>query len=229
MKLAHACAAFAAAAFVASGPRAAPATRYECRMLDGSLQVAMEDLSGRFRAAVRGCVAIHSPQLPDDAPAPLAGGRIAALPDPFFASDATAGPARSALLAPAQLQRMVDSASRRYGLDPRLVSALVRVESGFQAHARSPKGALGLMQIMPATGSRYGAASARDLLDPATNIDVGSRYLRDLHGMFDGRIELVLAAYNAGEGAVRRYGNRIPPYAETREYVRKILALYQGR
>lgn len=228
MKLVPACAALAAAAGAACAAGAAPATRYQCRMLDGSVQVAMQDLSERFRSAVVACVAVQSAQLPDEAPAPTVGGRIPGLPDPFFASDATAAP-RSAIVAPAQLQRMVDSASRRYGLDPRLVSALVRVESGYQVQARSPKGALGLMQIMPATGSRYGAASTRDLLDPAVNIDVGSRYLRDLHAMFDGRIELVLAAYNAGEGAVRRHGNRIPPYAETREYVQKILALYQRR
>lgn len=127
------------------------------------------------------------------------------------------------------LRDMVLQASRRHGLDPHLVSALVHVESAFKPLARSPKGALGLMQIMPATGARYGVASGSDLLDPATNIDVGTRYLRDLTRMFDGRIDLVLAAYNAGEGAVRRYGNRIPPYRETENYVSRIRQLYQGR
>ena len=126
------------------------------------------------------------------------------------------------------LQLMVQQASRKHGLDPRLVGALVHVESAYQTQARSPKGALGLMQIMPATGARYGVGSTRELLDPATNIDVGARYLRDLNEMFDGRVDLVLAAYNAGEGAVKRYGNRIPPYRETQDYVRRILKLYDG-
>jgi soluble lytic murein transglycosylase-like protein len=130
---------------------------------------------------------------------------------------------------PAELQRLVNAASQRRGLDPRLVSALVHVESRYQVQARSPKGALGLMQIMPATGARYGVDSGRDLLDPAVNIDIGTRYLRDLHEMFNGRIDLMLAAYNAGEGAVRRYGNRIPPYPETQDYVQKIMGLYRDR
>ena len=79
------------------------------------------------------------------------------------------------------------------------------------------------------TGARYGIESDRDLLDPAVDIDIGTRYLRDRHEMFDGRIDLMLAAYNAGEGAVRRYGNRIPPYPETQEYVQKIMGLYRDR
>jgi soluble lytic murein transglycosylase-like protein len=105
----------------------------------------------------------------------------------------------------------------------------MHVESANRPQARSPKGALGLMQIMPATGARYGVKKPQDLLDPATNIDVGTRYLRDLHQLFDGQMELVLAAYNAGEGAVKRHGNRIPPYRETQDYVRKVLRLYRDR
>jgi soluble lytic murein transglycosylase-like protein len=206
------------------------AMRYRCEMLDGTERVALQDLSTRFSGAVRQCDAFEV-QEPAAKAAPLPqDGRLPGLPDvlaPRFASFAPRDPAPLALGAP-HLQRMVTAASRRYGLDPRLVGALVHVESTYQTQARSPKGALGLMQIMPATGQRYGVDAPRDLLDPATNIDVGTRYLQDLHRMFDGNIELVLAAYNAGEGAVKRYGNRIPPYRETQDYVRKILRLYNG-
>jgi soluble lytic murein transglycosylase-like protein len=205
------------------------AVRYRCEMLDGTERVAMQDLSARFSGAVRGCSAFEV-QEPAAAPPLLRpDGRLPGLPDvtaPLIASFArrTAPPDLGA----PHLQHLVTTASRRYGLDPRLVGALVHVESAFQTRAQSPKGALGLMQIMPATGERYGVGAPRDLLDPATNIDVGTRYLRDLHRMFDGNVELVLAAYNAGEGAVKRHGNRIPPYRETQDYVRKILRLYNG-
>jgi soluble lytic murein transglycosylase-like protein len=85
------------------------------------------------------------------------------------------------------------------------------------------------MQVMPATGRRYGVANPSHLLDPVVNVGVGVRYLRDLHQMFGGRVDLVAAAYNAGEGSVQRYGNRIPPYPETRSYVAQVLAVYEGR
>jgi soluble lytic murein transglycosylase-like protein len=84
---------------------------------------------------------------------------------------------------------------------------------------------MGLMQIIPATAARYGVTSRLALLDPEVNVDVGTRYLRDLQKMFPGRIDLMLASYNAGEGAVARHGNRIPPYPETQSYVRQIMAL----
>jgi soluble lytic murein transglycosylase-like protein len=213
-----------------AGASSEAAVRWRCEMLDGTERVALQDLSVRFSGAVRRCNAFETQEPEAATPALRADGRLSGLldaPEPFIASFAR----RSAPLdlgAP-HLQHMVTMASRRHGLDPRLVGALVHVESAYQTKARSPKGALGLMQIMPATGARYGVGAARDLLDPATNIDVGTRYLRDLHEMFDGRVELILAAYNAGEGAVKRYGNRIPPYRETQDYVRKILRLYNGR
>lgn len=216
------------AALLGSGSQAA--VRYRCQMLDGSERLAMQDLSARFSAAVRSCSAIDTPEPAFTTPLLRPDGRLPGLIDPNVPFVATTPPRVPSIeQAPPQLQRMVALASGRRGLDPRLVGALVHVESGYQALARSPKGALGLMQIMPATGARYGVGAARDLLDPAINIDVGTRYLRDLHEMFDGRIELMLAAYNAGEGAVRRYGNRIPPYRETQDYVQKILRLYHGR
>jgi len=120
---------------------------------------------------------------------------------------------------------LIDASARTQGLDPSLVKAMIAVESAFEPQAVSPKGALGLMQIMPATGERYGvAANARrtieqQLFDPATNLRIGTRYLRDLLQRFGQDLSLALAAYNAGEGAVEQYARTIPPYPETRDYV----------
>lgn len=99
----------------------------------------------------------------------------------------------------------------------------MRQESGFNPRAISPKGARGLMQLMPTTAVRLGV---RDIYDPAQNIDGGARYLRFLLDTFNGDVELALAGYNAGEGAVARYGNRVPPYRETINYVQRISAHY---
>lgn len=126
----------------------------------------------------------------------------------------------------------VREASRQYGIDYELLQALIATESGFDAEAVSPRGAVGLMQIMPATAERYGVSGdartpiARKLTDPALNIRTGSRYLRDLIQMFPGQLELALASYNAGEGAVQRAGNRIPNYRETQNYVKTVMQLY---
>jgi len=123
-------------------------------------------------------------------------------------------------------------AAGRHGIDYELLQALVATESGFDAHAVSPKGALGLMQLLPTTAQRYGVAADRQrsleakLFDPRINVATGTRYLHDLIGMFPGRIELALAAYNAGEGAVQRAGNKIPNYPETQDYVATVLQLY---
>jgi soluble lytic murein transglycosylase-like protein len=123
-------------------------------------------------------------------------------------------------------------AARTHDIDYELLQALVATESGFDAQAVSPKGALGLMQLMPGTAERYGvrgdarATLEKKLFDPRVNIAAGSRYLRDLIAMFQGRVELALAAYNAGEGAVQRAGNRIPNYRETQNYVKTVLQLY---
>ena len=129
---------------------------------------------------------------------------------------------------PDHLLSLIAAACQRHGLDIELVKALIHVESRFQAAARSPKGAVGLMQIMPATAARYGVASVQRLFEPAVNIDVGTRHLRDLHDKFGHRVELVLAAYNAGEGAVARYGWQVPPFRETQAYVKNIMALTPG-
>ena len=113
--------------------------------------------------------------------------------------------------------------SRRYAIDPLLIYSQMHQESTFKPRAVSYKGASGLMQLMPATARRLGVTN---IFDPKQNIDGGVRYMRMLLDMFGGDVSLALAGYNAGEGAVMKYGNSIPPYSETREYVRRISARY---
>ena len=120
---------------------------------------------------------------------------------------------------------LIDHAAREASLDPALVHAVIHVESRYNAAARSPKGALGLMQVLPGTAARYGVADATRSVK--VNLSVGTRYLRDLIRQFDDRLELALAAYNAGEHAVVRYGQRIPPYPETQRYVPAVLEKYR--
>ena len=121
--------------------------------------------------------------------------------------------------------KLIDTNAKTHGLEPALVKAMIAVESAFEPQAVSSKGALGLMQIMPATGERYGVAATakrtleQQLFDPATNLRIGTRYMRDLLLRFDQDLSLALAAYNAGEGAVEQYARTIPPYPETRDYV----------
>ena len=113
--------------------------------------------------------------------------------------------------------------SRRYNVDPLLIYAQMHQESSFKQKAISHKGARGLMQLMPATARRFGVSN---IFDPRQNIDAGVRYMRWLLDTFGQDLELALAGYNAGEGAVMKYGRSIPPYRETREYVRRITARY---
>jgi soluble lytic murein transglycosylase-like protein len=120
---------------------------------------------------------------------------------------------------PARFRKLIDTAAAKHGVDPRVIQALIQVESGFRSRAVSPKGARGLMQILPSTGRQYGAL---DLFDPQVNLDAGVRHLKSLLDRFD--LPLALAAYNAGEGAVARFGG-IPPFRETRSYVTRILGL----
>jgi soluble lytic murein transglycosylase-like protein len=115
--------------------------------------------------------------------------------------------------------RIIQSASTRHGVPVRLVKAVIQVESGYEPRARSARGAMGLMQLMPETARQYGATKP---YDPRSNIEAGVKYLRTLLDQFE--LPLALAAYNAGEAAVRRFGG-IPPFPETQDYVRKIRAL----
>jgi soluble lytic murein transglycosylase-like protein len=124
---------------------------------------------------------------------------------------------------PEELRRMAADTARRHGLDPALVLAVVAVESGFRPDAVSPKGAQGLMQLMPGTAQALGVG---DAFDPQGNLDGGVRHLSGLLALYGGDLRRALAAYNAGEGAVARHGG-LPPYRETRDYVRKVLERYE--
>ena len=121
----------------------------------------------------------------------------------------------------------IDGLIRFYGnqnrVDPFLIYCLMSQESKFTSGAISPKGAMGLMQLMPGTAARYGVTNPYDV---AQSISGGTRYLKDLLKMFNGRVDLALAGYNAGEGAVMKYGNTIPPYSETQNYVKLIIKRY---
>ena len=123
----------------------------------------------------------------------------------------------------ATIDNLIRFNGNRYGVDPYLIYCVIRQESGFRVGATSPVGAMGLMQLMPGTAARYGVTNA---YDPAQSIRGGTRYLADLLRLFRGRVDLALAGYNAGEGAVMKYGNRIPPYRETQNYVRTIGSRY---
>lgn len=118
----------------------------------------------------------------------------------------------------------IEDSCRRYGIDPLLIYAQMHQESAFKKRARSHKGASGLMQLMPATARRFGVTK---IYDPQQNIDAGVKYMRWLLNKFNGDLILALAGYNAGEGAVMKYGWNVPPYRETREYVRRITARYE--
>ena len=121
------------------------------------------------------------------------------------------------------LRALAAAAAERHGLDPELVLAVVGVESAFRPEAVSPKGAQGLMQLMPRTAVSLGV---EDAFDPEQNLDGGVRHLGSLLAQYDGDVERALAAYNAGEGAVARHGG-IPPFRETREYVKRVLERYE--
>jgi Zn-finger nucleic acid-binding protein len=124
----------------------------------------------------------------------------------------------------AGLDSLIRQNGNKYGVDPYLIFLVMEQESHFNTHALSPKGARGLMQLMPGTAARFGVRRAHD---PAQNISGGTRYLRELLNRFNNRVDLVLASYNAGEGAVAKFGNKVPPYKETRNYVKKISYRYK--
>jgi soluble lytic murein transglycosylase-like protein len=137
------------------------------------------------------------------------------------APNASRTPARaSAPRPPAELLTVVERVASRHKLSPVLLNAVIRAASAFDPRAVSPKGAVGLMQLLPSTGRRFGA---QDLFSAEQNVDAGAGYLRWLMSLFDNHLDLVLAAYNAGEKAVIDAGCRIPDYPETQAYVRRIL------
>lgn len=133
---------------------------------------------------------------------------------------------RSGLSLPREMagvSEMVEEAAKRHDVDPLLVHSMIQVESNYNPYALSPKGAQGLMQLMPATARRFGV---RNSFDVKENIEGGVRYLKYLESLFPNEQELIIAAYNAGEGAVWKYGNKIPPYRETEQYVVRVGTRY---
>jgi soluble lytic murein transglycosylase-like protein len=197
-----------------------------------------QDGGGRFALAHRLCLTtlVRSPSTPVAVPAALPvaeSPRVETRPvepqppaasrplqRPPMARDAS-GQARVRALAPL----MADVATR-HDIDPLLLHAVAHIESRHQSQAISPAGARGLMQVMPATGRGLGVADARDLLTPQANLEASAKYLKQLQARFGNDLRLVLAAYNAGEGAVERHGRRVPPFAETQAYVRNVMAVY---
>jgi hypothetical protein len=152
--------------------------------------------------------------LPDEVP----------YPEPTPAAETKASdqqsPDAASLLEATPYGEIIAAMSEAHGVDPLLVRALIQVESNYKPRARSPKGAMGLMQLMPSTARTY---NVRNPFDPKTNIEAGIKHLKSLIDRFNG-VKLALAAYNAGEGAVEKF-NGVPPYRETKSYVSKILAL----
>jgi len=166
---------------------------------------------------------VHFTNTPDDNRYKLVRREAGSAP----AANASSATARVYMPAEESIRRyspIIDLASRTHGVDSALVHAVVSAESGYNAGAVSRTGARGLMQLMPDTAKRYGV---HNIMDPVENISAGVHYLRDLLLMFNGNVELAVAAYNAGENAVVRYGNKIPPYAETIQYVPKVLGFYR--
>jgi hypothetical protein len=150
----------------------------------------------------------------------LSARRYSLLPDGNIYSQSTFNPPR----APKNIAILIDQVAVEVGLPSSLLHAVVEVESAYNSNAVSPKGAVGLMQLMPATAKRY---NVTDRSDPLANLRGGARYLRDLLALFNQDLSLALAAYNAGENAVKRYNNQIPPYRETRNYVKRVKKIYR--
>lgn len=156
---------------------------------------------------------------------PYAGRLLKLLPDTRARSDRECSPLEQGRPSRRQIEGWVHLLAPEYGLDPKLVLAVIATESNFDPRALSPKNARGLMQLIPGTAQRFGVA---DVWHPIDNLCGGMAYLKSLMERFGGDLRLSLAAYNAGELAVQRYGG-VPPFNETRRYVRRILASYRGR
>lgn len=207
------------AACVAGAASPASADIYGYIEADGNAHFSTEKLDERYQLFMRGDASFDSAKL--SAPAAEAAAPSALV---------------NYLARHPNLQKyeaLLAQAAKEFALEPALLKAVMATESAFNPAAVSAKGAIGLMQILPATAQRYGLQGDRrksleqKLADPKTNIRIGARYLRDLYRLFPSRPELVIASYNAGERAVQKYGNTIPPYPETRGYVRIVKQFYQ--
>jgi soluble lytic murein transglycosylase-like protein len=189
---------------------------------DGNAHFATESLDARYRLLMRGDEAFDSSAVGRSLP-PTGAGH-SKNPLLRYLSD---HPDRK------KYETLINRAAAEFELEPALLNAIMAAESGFNPNAVSAKGAVGLMQILPATAERYGLRAdkkrsiAKKLTDPAINIRLAARYLSDLENMFPQRPELVVASYNAGEGAVQKYRNQIPPFPETRNYVQLVSQFYQ--
>ncbi|WP_441617474.1 lytic transglycosylase domain-containing protein [Cupriavidus sp. RAF12] len=192
---------------------------------EGVAHFADEKLDGRYKLFMKDGGRLDSAAMPRST-ATMATGKADPDRDKLF---------RYVLNHPniAAVDPMIHQIAAAQSVDPALVKAVMAVESGFNPGAVSPKGAIGLMQVIPDTGARFGIAADKrrtveqKLADPRLNISVGVRYLRWLMELFPDNLELVLAAYNAGEGAVQRYNNQIPPFPETRQYVSTVMEFYR--
>ena len=189
----------------------------------GVTHFAPEQVDANYQLFFKGNEFDSTRDAPGDAPAmpyalPPAGARLLAFFD--IAPDDK------------RVKHHLRAAAAKHAVDYELLQAVIATESGFDADAVSPKGAVGLMQVMPATATRFGVSAdakrsvEKKLADPAVNVPTGTRYLRHLLDLFPNRLDLALAAYNAGEGAVQRAGNQIPAYKETQNYVRTVMGLY---
>jgi len=190
---------------------------------DGTAHVSTEKLDERYQLFMRGEATFDSDKIARGVPG------VDARPN-------MSPPLMKLMLQHPNLKKyeaMLDQSAREFSVDPALLKAIMAAESGFNPGAVSPKGAIGLMQIMPETAERYGVQGDRrktiqqKLTDPRINIRLAARYLRDLQVLFPKRLELAIASYNAGERAVQKYNNQIPPYPETRNYVQLVAQFYQ--
>lgn len=193
--------------------------------------VAQLDASKNGRIPVGSRVSVNQAESPKSYVKPT--GSVKAVNQPKQASSVAYIPIKTIMAAPSGMRGFttgdviidsyIVSASAKHGIDPLLIYSQMHQESSFKIKATSYKGASGLMQLMPATARRLGVTN---IYDPKQNIEGGVKYMRILLDMFGGDVSLALAGYNAGEGAVMKYGNTIPPYSETREYVRRIMGRY---
>ena len=183
---------------------------------NGKMQVVVEDKLAKKTVKTVSTVAVSEGLATRDAVTTFGGTKLAMGSTTHLKGFTTGNPMHDAYI--------VES-SRRYNIDPLLIYSQMHQESSFKIRATSHKGASGLMQLMPATARRFGVTS---IYDPRQNIDAGVRYMRWLLDTFKGDVVLALAGYNAGEGAVMKYGWNVPPYRETQEYVRRITSRYNA-
>lgn len=191
----------------------------------GKPHIAMERRDDRYQLFFKGGIRVDPPDAQEVAAALAARSQEEFRGTPLFRRLANQPNA-------ARFESLIQQFATLHRVDPALVKAVIAVESAFEPEAVSPKGALGLMQIIPETGERYGIVGDRrrtavqKLLDPATNVRIGVRHLHGLLELFAQDLDLALAAYNAGEQAVERYQRTVPPFPETRAYVKLVQQFY---